>query len=294
MQHNNVASTVKPARARSIRLFNRTPSIGMILAYTLLVVWAALSLMPLYWMFSVSFTRVVTLLRMPPDLFPSPVTLENYRRLLTNSMLPRWLLNSAFVTTVSTLISLFVSSYYGYIFAKKEFPGNRLLFWTVLSTLMVPFQILAIPIFLMFRDLGLLNTYWALIIPGLFSPFGVFLMRQSIKTLPSSLLEAARIDGCTDFGIYWRIILPLSKPGLAVLGIFTFVTVWNDFFWPLIVLNRPNMFTASVGLPTLQGQWTDFGLLMAGSALSALPMIITFLLFQRYFLQGITVGGVKG
>ena len=191
----------------------RLPSAGMLIAYSLLIIWAALSLMPLYWMVSVSFSRVVTLLKMPPDLIPNPLTIENYTRLLTNSMLPRWLLNSLVVAGVSTLISLFVSSYYGYIFAKKKFPGNRILFWLVLSTLMVPFQTLAIPIFLMFRDLGLLNSYWALIIPGLFSPFGVFLMRQSIKTLPSALLDAAKIDGCSEFGIYWRIILPLSKPG---------------------------------------------------------------------------------
>ena len=294
--HQNSNVTVAGSRElrKDAKTKRRLPSAGIFIAYTLLIIWAALSLMPLYWMVSVSFTEVVTLLKMPPDLLPSPITFENYSKLLTNSMLPRWLLNSLIVASVSTLISLFVSSYYGYIFAKKKFPGNRLLFWLVLSTIMVPFQTLAIPIFLMFRDFGLLNSYWALIIPGLFSPFGVFLMRQAIKTLPSALIDAAKIDGCSEFGIYWRIILPLSKPGLAVLGIFTFVAVWNDFFWPLIVLNDPEMYTASVGLPTLQGQWTDFGLLMAGATLSALPMIITFLIFQRYFLQGITVGGVKG
>jgi multiple sugar transport system permease protein len=209
-------------------------------------------------------------------------------------MLMRWELNSAIIAIANTAISLFVSSFYGYIFAKKDFPGKKYLFWILISTLMVPFHVVAIPIFLMFRNFHMLNSYWGLIIPGIFSAYGVFLMRQVIKTLPTELLEAAKMDGCSEFGIYARIVLPLAKPGLAVLGIFTFVGNWNDFFWPLILLNKAEMYTLPVGLPTLQGQWTDFGLLMAGATLAALPTIIIFLIFQRYFLQGITVGAIKG
>jgi multiple sugar transport system permease protein len=159
---------------------------------------------------------------------------------------------------------------------------------------MVPFFVVVIPVFLILRDFQLLNSLWALIIPSAFSAFGVFLMRQTIKTLPTELIEAAKMDGCSEFGVYWRIILPLIKPGLAVLGIFTFVNSWNDFLWPLIVLNDPDMYTLQVGLPTLQGQWTDYGLVMAASSIAALPTVIMFLALQRYFLQGITIGAIKG
>lgn len=270
------------------------PGWKSLIGYAILILWAALSLMPLYWMFSISFMNVVTLLRMPPKLIPAPFTLMNYERLLERSMLPRWEFNSALVAGINTTISLFVSSFYGYIFAKKEFPGHRVLFWILISTLMVPFHVVVIPVFLMFKNFRMINTYWALVVPGLFSAYGVFLMRQMMKTLPTELIEAAKMDGCREFAIYWRIMLPLAKPGLAVLGIFTFVGNWNDFFWPLVVLNDPKMYTLPVGLPTLQGQWTDYGLLMAGSVLAALPTIAIFLAFQRYFLQGITVGALKG
>ena len=245
-------------------------------------------------MITISFMNVVTLLRMPPKLIPDPFTAMNYIKLLGGSLLPRWEFNSAVIAVTNTLISLFVSSFYGYIFAKKEFPGKKVLFWILICTMMVPFQVAAIPIFLMFRDFHMVNTYWGLIIPGIFSAYGVFLMRQVIKTLPTELIEAAKMDGCSELQIYARIILPLSKPGLAVLGIFTFVGNWNDFFWPLVLLNDSKIYTLPVGLPTLQSQWTDYGLLMAGATLAALPTIVIFILFQRYFLQGITVGAIKG
>lgn len=277
-----------------IRRRLRWPSPGTIIAICVLIFWAVLSLMPLYWMVSISFMKIVTLLRMPPSLIPIPFTIENYVRLIGKSLLPRWELNSTIVAGTNTAISLFVSTFYGYIFAKKRFPGQRVLFWILISTMMIPFQVTVIPVFLMFRSFKLVNTYWALVIPGLFSAYGVFLMRQVITPLPSELLDAAKIDGCGELGVYGRVVLPLIKPGLAVLGIFTFVGSWNNFFWPLIVLNNREMYTLPVGLPTLQAQWTDYGLLMAGATLAALPTVIVFLVFQRYFLQGVTVGALKG
>jgi multiple sugar transport system permease protein len=292
-----MATIAKPgvmaSEARSTGILGRVGCFSFP-AYTLLIVWAVLSLMPLFWMTSISFTRVVTLLKMPPALLPSPVTFENYQRLFAGGLVVRWLLNSLIITGANTLLSLFISSFYGYIFAKKTFPGSRFLFGVLLSTILIPFFVVVIPVFLTFRNFHLLNTYWALIIPSAFSAFGVFLMRQAIKTLPSELIDAGKIDGCSEFGVYWRIVLPLVKPGLAVLAIFTFVGSWNDYFWPLIVLNDPKMFTIQVGLPTLQGQWTDYGLVMAASTLAALPTIAIFLAFQRYFLQGVTVGAIKG
>src|SRR5436190_15397283 len=280
------------SKANATGIAGRVGCISLI-TFTLLIAWAALSLMPLFWMSSISVTRVVTLLKMPPALLPNPLTFENYQRLFTGGLFLRWLVNSLFITLTNTLLSLFISSFYGYIFAKKTFPGSRFLFGVLISTIMIPFFAVVIPVFLMFRNFHLLNTYWALIIPSSFSAFGVFLMRQAIKTLPGELIDAGKIDGCSEFGVYWRVILPLVKPGLAVLAIFTFVASWNDFFWPLVVLNDPKMFTIPVGLPTLQGQWIDYGLVMAASTLAAVPTIAIFLAFQRYFLQGITVGAVK-
>jgi multiple sugar transport system permease protein len=265
-----------------------------VFAYLMLIFWAILSLIQVYWMVSISFMNVVTLLRMPPKLIPDPFTITNYTRLIGKSMLMRWEFNSSVIAVTNTIITLLVSSFYGYIFAKKNFPGKKFLFWVLISTMMVPFHAVAIPIFLMFRNFHMLNTYWGLIIPGMFSAYGVFLMRQVIKTLPTELMEAAKIDGASEWQIYSRVVMPLAKPGLAVLGIFTFVGNWNDFFWPLVLLNDSKMYTLPVGLPTLQAQWTDYGLLMAGATLAALPTIVIFLSFQRYFLQGITVGAIKG
>ena len=242
-----------PVNSRKNFIFRRgIPSIRTLLAYSILIIWALLSLMPMYWMITISLMNVVTLLRMPPKLFPDPFTIMNYVRLLSNSMLLRWELNSAFIACINTFFSLFVSSFYGYIFAKKEFPGKKVLFWILICTLMVPFHVVAITIFLMFRTFHMINTYWGLILPGLFGAYGVFLMRQVIKTLPTELTDAAKIDGCNEFQIYSKVIIPLSKPGLAVLGIFTFVGNWNDFFWPLVLLNDSKMYTLPVGLPTLQ------------------------------------------
>jgi multiple sugar transport system permease protein len=284
-------STTQRRKARVLRI---RAGGWTIFAYAMLIFWALLSLMPMYWMVTISFMNVVTLLKMPPKLIPDPFTISNYVRLLNRSMLMRWEFNSSIIAVTNTVISLLVSSFYGYIFAKKSFPGKKFLFWVLISTLMVPFHVVAIPIFLMFRTFHMLNTYWGLIIPGMFSAYGVFLMRQVIKTLPTELMEAAKIDGASEWQIYSRVVLPLAKPGLAVLGIFTFVGNWNDFFWPLVLLNDSKMYTLPVGLPTLQAQWTDYGLLMAGATLAALPTVVIFLIFQRYFLQGITVGAIKG
>lgn len=178
---------------------------------------------------------------------------------------------------------------------KKKFLGREVIFWLFLATVMIPADVIIIPVFLMIVKLKLMNTFWAMIIPFLFSPFGIFLIRQFTQTLPDDLLSAAKIDGCSEFGVYWRIILPLSKPGLAVLGIATFMGSWNSFLWPLIVLVQEKMYTLPVGLSLLQQQfYTDYGLLMAGATIAALPMFFVFFAFQKYFIRGITIGALKG
>ncbi len=266
-----------------------------IAAYTLLVLWGVFCLLPTYWMVTNSFKDISVMLKFPPEWFPSNPSLGNFEELVNDSMALAWAGNSLFISSTVTLLVIFLCSFYGYVFAKWTFIGRELIFWLIISTMMVPFQVIIIPLFLIMMKYRMLNTYWALILPGIFSPFGIFLMRQFIKTLPTEIIEAAKIEGCPNFGIYWRIILPLSKPGLAVLGIFTYMAQWNNFLWPLVVLNELKMYTLPVGLATLQlHAATDYGLLMAGATFAALPMFIVFFIFQRYFLRGITVGALKG
>jgi multiple sugar transport system permease protein len=190
---------------------------------------------------------------------------------------------------------MFFDTLAGYAFAKRSFPGRTVFFWLILSTLMIPDHVTLVPKYIVVRQAGLTNSLWALFLPGTASVFGIFLMRQFIQTMPNELIEAGRIDGASEIGIFTRIILPLCTPALAALAIFTFVRYWNDFMWPLIVLKDNAKFTLPVGVASLQGEFgTDYGVIFAGSALAALPMIIFFLAFQRYFLEGVRMGAVKG
>lgn len=270
-------------------------SLIQILGYIILSVWALVSLFPLYWMITTSFKTAAVVIKLPPEIIPSNVTIKNYVDLFKEALIGKWMINSLIVSVSVTFGVVAMSSFYGYLFAKKKFLGREYIFWLFLATIMIPLQVKIIPIFLTIVNLKWMNTYWALIIPSLFSPFGVFLMRQFVQTLPNDLLDAAKIDGCSEFGIYWRIILPLSKPGLAVLGIMTFMGNWNGFLWPLIVLNKEDMYTLPVGLSLLQQQFfTDYGLLMAGATIAALPMFLIFFALQKYFIRGITIGALKG
>jgi multiple sugar transport system permease protein len=183
----------------------------------------------------------------------------------------------------------------GYAFAKKRFPGSNVVFYMYIASMMIPGQVTLVPLFLIMSKLNFLDSYWGLILPGIAGPFGVFLMKQFLSTLPTSLIEAATIDGCGELQIFRQIVLPLSKPGLAVLGIFTFMGQWNEFLWPLIITNSSKMRTLPVGLALLQEELPmQYGLLMAAATYAAIPMIIIFMMFQKYFLKGITVGALKG
>ncbi|MCX6376044.1 MAG: carbohydrate ABC transporter permease [Armatimonadetes bacterium] len=219
----------------------------------------------------------------------------NYQVLFARAPALRWMLNSAVVAAAHTASMLLFCSMEGYAFAKKEFPGKTLMFWSLLSTMMIPGMVLLVPLFLLVSRMGLINNFGGLILPGLVGAFGVFLMKQAIQTLPTELLDAARIDGASEIGVYSKVVLPLSKPALAVLGIFSFMVAWNDFLWPLLITQSKMMRTLAVGLATLQQEsMTDYGLLMAGSAVAAIPMIIVFFAYQKHFLKGITIGGLKG
>ena len=219
---------------------------------------------------------------------------SNYRNLWKTVPYNRYFVNSVFIATASTLLTLFFCSLGGYAFAKYKFRGQKILFGILLASMMVPFQVLLVPLFGLMYDIGWLNSYKAIVIPFSVGAFGVFLMRQFIVTIPSELLDAARIDGCSEFGIYYRIVLPIIKPALGALTIYAFLGSWNGYLWPLIILRDEAKYTLPIGLANLVGIYRqDYGMLMAGTLLSLMPIVILFLAMQREFVQGITLGGVK-
>ena len=264
--------------------------------WIVLVITTIIALFPMYWLFVMAFTPIRDTPPVRPDLLPLNLSLANFVRLLTNAKdYSRWMFNSLLIATAVTTWHLFFDTLAGYAFAKKRFPLRDLLFWIILGTLMVPPQVTLIPLYIVIRQFQLLDSLPAVILPGTAAVFGIFLMRQYIQTLPHELEDAANIDGCTEFGVFWHVILPLTKPAMAALAIFTFVRSWNDFLWPLIALNKSPNFTLTVGVANLQGEFTtDWGIIFAGAALAALPMIVFFLLFQRYFLEGVRMGALKG
>ena len=228
-------------------------------------------------------------------LFFKPFTVSNYIDVWVSGAFGRYLVNSVFITVCVVLGNLLFASMTGYVFARKEFPGKLFLFVFILGSLMIPPQVLMTPIFLLMKNLNWLNTYWALILPALVSPFNIFLMRQYISQLPSSLEDAARIDGATDAQIFFKIVLPLARPALAVVGINTFMGSWNTFLYPFLLTNTSEMRTLPVGLALYKSlQGVDWVHLMAGSSITALPVIVVFLLFQRHIIAGLTAGSVKG
>ena len=219
---------------------------------------------------------------------------SNYRNLWKTVPYNRYFVNSVFIATASTLLTLFFCSLGGYAFAKYQFRGQKILFGILLASMMVPFQVLLVPLFGLMYDIGWLNSYKAIVIPFSVGAFGVFLMRQFIVTIPSELLDAARIDGCSEFGIYYRVVLPIIKPALGALTIYSFLGSWNGYLWPLIILRDEAKYTLPIGLANLVGIYRqDYGILMAGTLLSLMPIVILFLAMQREFVQGITLGGVK-
>ena len=268
----------------------------MVIAYLILTGWAVVSIFPLYWMVTTALKPPTVVMSLPPEWIPTSVSLNNFREAFANSPVARWTFNSLLMALSVTAFQLLFATMAGYGFAKKRFPGRELLFWIYVSSMMIPGFALIIPLFTLMTRFGLVNSYLGLIAPGLSAPFGVFLMRQFIQTLPTELIEAATIDGCSELGVFKNIILPLSKPGLAVLGIFVFMGQWNAFFWPMIVINSAQMMPLTVGFALLANRElrVNYGALMAAGTYMALAQVIVFFSFQRYFVQGITVGGIKG
>jgi multiple sugar transport system permease protein len=266
-----------------------------LLIYALLTAGLVLTLAPLLWMLSASLMPAGEASVYPPRLLPSRVTFEHYVSLFARLNLARYLVNSLLIASAITLTSLLLNSMAGYAFAKLSFPGRDRLFRLLLSALVVPAQVAMLPLFLMLKQLGLINTWWGVIVPGMTSIFGIFLIRQYALSIPDSLLEAARIDGASEFKIYWWVVLPICRPILVTLAVFTFMGAWNDFMWPLIVLTDESMYTLPVALANLLGEHVqDTELMMAGSVLTILPVMLLFIVVQRAYIEGITAGSLKG
>jgi multiple sugar transport system permease protein len=252
-------------------------------------------LLPLAWMLITSIQTLPETRHFPPHLIPSGIHWRNYPDALNSAPFGRFFLNSFLVTGASVVGNLAFCSLAGYAFARLRFFGRDVLFVVLLATLMVPFQVVMIPTFLIVHDLGLVNSLGALILPNLVTPFGIFLLRQFFRTLPIELEEAARIDGCSRLGVLFRVVLPLSMPAMATLAIVTFLWTWNDFLWPLIVITSPDKSTVQLGLASFQGaHQTNWPQLMAGNMAALLPMLIVFVVAQKWFVQSLASSGVKG
>ena len=264
------------------------------LLYGVLAGAAVVTLLPLLWMVSASLMPSGEATALPPRLLPRSVTLEHYRTLFTRLRLARYAANSALLAAAVTLISLLLNSMAGYAFAKFRFGGRDRIFQMLLAALVIPGQVAMLPLFLMLRELGVINTYWGVIIPGMASIFGIFLVRQYALSIPDSLLDAARIDGAGEFRIYWSLVLPACVPILVTLAIFTFMGTWNDFLWPLIVLTDDRLYTLPVAVANLAGEHVqDIELMMAGAVLTVLPVVVIFMALQRYYISGIMSGSLK-
>ncbi len=266
-----------------------------ILLHVALVTATLAAIGPMLWMVSASFMTPGEANQYPPHFWPAHPTLANYAALFTRLELGRYFLNSAIVAITVTVVSLFVNSMAGYAFAKLRFRGRDQVFRVLMTGLVVPVQVVMLPVFLLMKELHLVNTYAGVIVPTLASIFGIFLVRQYAMSMPDELLDAARIDGATEMRIYWSVTLPVIRPILATLAIWTFLSTWNDFMWPLIVLTNESRYTLPVALASLVGEHAqDTELMMAGSVLTVLPVLGVFLVLQRYYIAGITVGSVKG
>lgn len=265
------------------------------LLYAVIYGAAILTVVPFVWMILTSFKPLGEIFQFPPTWWPETFTLENYTSAFSAAPFGRFYVNSLLVAVAVTAGQLVTCSLAAYAFARLHFWGRDVLFYLFLGTMMVPAQVTMIPGYMILHWLGWIDSYAALIAPGLASAFGTFLLRQFFLTIPKELEEAAMIDGCTRLGVLWRIILPLAKPALATLAIFTFMAVFNEFIWALIVIDSQEMYTVQLGLSIFRDRYsTEWGYLMAGSVVATLPILVVFFFAQKYFIKGITLSGLKG
>ncbi|WP_231505539.1 carbohydrate ABC transporter permease [Bacillus sp. EB01] len=268
--------------------------VSKIVLYGLLIIGVLLSIGPFYWMIVGSTLPSGELFHLPPKLLPGDHLAENFQSLNESLNIGRIFWNSLFVALVYTGFGTLISAMAGYAFAKFKFKGKQLFFFIILCTLMIPSQVTLIPLFEMMVSFNWLNTYQAIILPTLASPFAIYLMRQNMKAVPDSIIEASRVDGAGEFKIFFSVIFPVTRPALAAVAIFLFMSQWNSLLWPLITMNSSEMFTLPVALSSLIGMARiDYGQLMLGTTLSTIPIMIFFLLLQKHFISGILGGAVK-
>ena len=301
-------SVSKPISTPAVRPVKWKEVLGKVIVYILLTTGAIIFFAPWAWMVSASFQPIGQIFEWPPNWIPDTITLQNYVRFLSAEGFFRWVLNSGFLAIVVLLVQMFFNSLAAYSFAKRKFPGRDALFLLMLGTLMIPGQLFLIPNYLILlrsplfggNNLlgvgghGMLDSFWGIIVPYSFSVWSVFFMRQYMKTIPDDLLDAARMDGASEFTIYSKVILPLCGPVLAAQAIFTFTFVWNDFFWPLIVISSSELRTLQLGLALfILKNKTVWDVVFAGSVISTLPVLLVFIFFQKYFIRGIALTGMK-
>ncbi|HAA9772820.1 TPA_asm: carbohydrate ABC transporter permease [Listeria monocytogenes] len=266
---------------------------AQIAVITILTVGGFFMILPFIWMVLSSLKTDAEILKIPPTIWPETFTLDNFTKLFTEMDFAIYLKNTLIIVFFS-FFGLFLNAMAGYGFAKFKFKGKNKLFYLVLATMMIPGQVTMIPVYLLLNAAGLTNTMTGIVLPGLVGAFGIFLFRQFMSTISDDLLEAARLDGASEFYIFWRIVIPISRPVLAVQGILTFIAGWNSFLWPLIIANDEKFYTLSVGLQLLKGQYSsNYALQMAGATFMVIPIILIFMTFQKYILKGFNVSGMK-
>jgi multiple sugar transport system permease protein len=286
----SIRNPVKRNRLSPKRLFSQS------FAYLILLVGTLVTLVPFIWVILTSLKPASEIIRIPPSFFPETWTFQSYLTIFNDPKVPLGLfyMNSLFVAVFRVFTTIFTSTLAGYIFAKYRFWGKDAIFGFILVQLMIPFQVVMIPGYLILVKLHLVDSLWGLIIPSMVDAFGIFLMRQFIEGIPNELMDAARIDGASEFGIYWRIVMPQLGPAIAALGIFTFMGTWNDYLWPLIVLTTHEKRTLPLLLTWYNSQHgTRYDLTMAASILVLLPILVVYAIFQRRFVRGITMTGFK-
>lgn len=284
-------TSATPSKPAGLYRANMKPA--QIIVWTLLLIGGLIMVTPLLFMFSTSLKTAGQVYDL--RIIPAAPTLENYAKVLLDGRFMRWFLNSSLVAVTVTLSNVFFDSLVGYTLAKFEFRGRYLIFLAILSTLMIPTEMLVIPWYLMSSQLGWLDTYWGIMFPGMMTAFGTFLMKQFFDTIPNDFLEAARIDGLNEFQIWWKVAMPLVTPALSALAIFTFLGNWTAFFWPLIVTTSKELYTLPVGLSSFAvEQSIQWELIMTGAAIATLPTLIVFLVLQRYIVRGVMLAGLKG
>ena len=273
--------------------YNKRMEPARVIRWTILFLGGVVMVMPIVFMLSTSFKwphEIYNLMIIPDD-----PTIENYTYVLEDGRFYKWFINSLIVATITTISAVIFDSLVGYTLCKFRFRGRMIVFVAILSTLMIPTEMLVIPWYLMARDFGWLNSYWGIMFPGVITAFGVFLMKQFFESVPDDFLEAARIDGLNEFQIWWTVAMPLVMPAISALAIFVFLGNWTAFIWPLIVTNDPALYTLPVGLTTFSvEQDVEWELIMTGAALATIPTLIVFLAFQRYIIRGVVMTGLKG